>query len=264
KYDMYIQLSMGNDKLYIGYASGEEQQSSEVPVVTDSEEPVEAVYQVEINGVAYEMAEGTIDYPETQDLAMSYAASVKAGDKFSFLVNGVAVAAWSNPEDAKNINNISGSRDEAKTEYEIHNDAEAVFYFNHWIESGNYTFWVTGYVAGEEESSQESSEASGKKYDITEKYGVVIDGVCYDTVHQGENWEGYDEYVAFGVTAHEGDLLSLYDSSTDVEWSNVTMNTYSTGFAQVGDEVYCTEDGEYDIYIQLKWEADRVYIGPHK
>ena len=92
-------------------------------------------------------------------------------------------------------------------------------------------------------------------------YGILVNGNTYFAgTHQGTNFEGYDEYLAH-VTVAAGDQLQLCDDESNVQWV-VDLNPFSvTGFTKGASTYTASVSGCYDFYIQLMYNADRLYIG---
>ena len=94
-----------------------------------------------------------------------------------------------------------------------------------------------------------------------QSYGILVNGhTYYAGTHQGMNFEGFDEYLAH-VQLEAGDYCQLYDASNEAAWA-VPLNTYSVeGFTLNNDRYEVATEGCYDFYIQLKYQADQLYIG---
>ena len=92
-------------------------------------------------------------------------------------------------------------------------------------------------------------------------YGILVNGNTYFAgTHQGTNFEGYDEYLAH-VTVAAGDQLQLCDDESNAQWV-VDLNPFSvTGFTKGASTYTASVSGCYDFYIQLMYNADRLYIG---
>jgi hypothetical protein len=94
-----------------------------------------------------------------------------------------------------------------------------------------------------------------------QSYGILVNGSKYFAgTHQGKNFEDYDEYLAH-VQINAGDYCQLYDADNKAAWA-VALNTWSKqGFTLNGDRYEASVSGCYDFYIQLKYQADQLYIG---
>ena len=92
-------------------------------------------------------------------------------------------------------------------------------------------------------------------------YGILVNGnMYYEGEAKGINFDGYDEYCAH-VQVSSGDYLQLHDRDNNATWV-VDLNPFSEqGFTRNGDRIDVTVDGCYDFYIQLMYNADRLYIG---
>ena len=94
-----------------------------------------------------------------------------------------------------------------------------------------------------------------------QSYGILVNGTTYFAgTPKGINFEGYDEFLA-PVQLKAGDYCQLYDADNEAAWA-VDLNPYSVeGFTRNGDHYEVAVTGCYDFYIQLKYGADRLYIG---
>ena len=94
-----------------------------------------------------------------------------------------------------------------------------------------------------------------------QSYGILVNGTTYFAgTPKGLNFEGYDEFLA-PVQLKAGDYCQLYDADNKAAWA-VDLNPYSVeGFTRNGDHYEVAVTGCYDFYIQLKYGADRLYIG---
>ena len=92
-------------------------------------------------------------------------------------------------------------------------------------------------------------------------YGILVNGnTLYLAEHKGMNSEEYDEYLAH-VPVKSGDYCQFINTTSDDIWAGA-LNTYSVaGFKKNGNKYEITVTGCYDLYIQLKWGADRLYVG---
>ncbi len=82
---------------------------------------------------------------------------------------------------------------------------------------------------------------------------------------EGEESEGFTQWVLENVTFETGDQFQIYDFSTEVGWA-VTVNTYSfnsdpDSYIIKGESIYAIlQDCTVDIYIKLKYGADEIYF----
>ena len=91
-------------------------------------------------------------------------------------------------------------------------------------------------------------------------YGILVNDTVYFAGTAIEPNEGYEQYLAH-VQVKAGDKLQLCDPENDAQWV-VPLNTYSVDGFTLGDKYYnATVTGCYDFYIQVKYMADRLYIG---
>jgi hypothetical protein len=83
---------------------------------------------------------------------------------------------------------------------------------------------------------------------------------------QGEQSEGFDQWVLQDVELHNGDQFQIYNYSTDAGWV-VNVNSYSfnsdpDSYISKGTSYYTVlQDCTVDIYIKLKYEQDEIYFG---
>ena len=85
----------------------------------------------------------------------------------------------------------------------------------------------------------------------------------YIALYPGEEFEGYQQHVGYGVSLNAGDKVSCYDTISCVYWGIQILNSYSTGSWTVeSDGMICNQSGKFDIYIKMKYEADEIYYGP--
>ena len=116
-------------------------------------------------------------------------------------------------------------------------------------------------------SSSGGSSGSTSQTGFGIKYG---DGTIVMGVSKGTNFEGFDEYLVSKASFKKDDTFSLYDPSTLGTWS-VPLNPYSFGAG--GDESKVAEyvtkretdyvvnkDFKADLYIQILYQQDRLYI----
>lgn len=100
-------------------------------------------------------------------------------------------------------------------------------------------------------------------------YAFRINGGSNNALTAGDPFEEYSQFISTsGTTFAKGDTLSFVDTtSTEVVWTPAILNPASSGFElkTVAEKLVleCTEAGNYDIYLKLKYEADEVYIGLH-
>ena len=92
-------------------------------------------------------------------------------------------------------------------------------------------------------------------------YGILVNGnTLYLAEHKGTNDDGYDEYFAH-VPVQSGDYCQFINTTTDEIWAG-NINSYSVaGFTKNGNKYDISVTGCYDLYIQLKWGEDRLYVG---
>lgn len=189
--------------------------------------------------------------------------SVQKDATVSFYKDGTVVPVFLNVEDLINKNNTNerpGSSTPAES-YTVHNDATSDIYIM-FHNNDSVAFWITGYQEGSEDVDPDAP---------TQGYAIVVttggEKSYTAAVENGTTWDGKTEYFASGVTVANGSVITCYDAGAiggPVEWAITALNTASTaGFSAEADGIHSTVDGTYDIYIQLQYRNDTIYVGPH-
>ena len=227
---------------------------------TDST-PVSSDYHVSVGGTNYDLVASAFDKEVNPDQTGEYSvtvSSVKADDAivFSYLTDTINTNIGSDPEDAQNKNNVVATYDDQNVgTFKIHNDAENVgIYFKTW-ESGGYSFWIKGYVAG---SNGEDNQ--GVTYTITglpdwiTNDGCVIFGWVWGSSTPGQssdqwvsceygalNDEGKPAQVSFDVDEEMDGcvLVRCVAGTTTPDWA---VNTNDAGriYNQTADITFTT------------------------
>lgn len=94
-------------------------------------------------------------------------------------------------------------------------------------------------------------------------YGILVNGKHYfaGTQNPSPGDPSFQEYMCLGVPLKKGDALSLYDKDNKAAWT-VALDGASTKNISKGADAYsCSQDGCYDFYIKLKYNADQLYVG---
>ena len=181
---------------------------------------------------------------------------VTAGDTIAVTANpseGDPVAVYANGLNANN--NVSGTTPDA---YTVKATAEDAILSLYQYEDG-WAFNLTGASGG----------GSGEGGDVpTTGFAIVVtnsssEKTYYAAEDNGMQY-GKQEYKALGVEVANGDVITCYDASTTVEWPITALNTASVaGFAGDASGIVCSTSGTFDIYIQLAFNNDTIYVGEH-
>lgn len=239
--------------------------------VADEVIPEESIYSIKVGETSYPLAEdkgATLLDTQTGQFTATIT-SVTAGEAVAFYAGEdlISEKIGSDKEDAENKNLVQGDK--------IHNDATNVsVYFKTWSDGG-YSYWLTGYVAGEEQIEEpygpEGSEhvswyVVGKGSFVTsdwstdggvQLYSNPLDGNakgCILNMHfedgdlikvtNGTDWYGYDKVDQFDNERNAG--VSCFAGVAD-------------GYS--GQNIKCTTTGYYDMYVQ---SSGTIWIEYHE
>ena len=94
------------------------------------------------------------------------------------------------------------------------------------------------------------------------KYSVKVgSNSYYCTKNEHPLDSSFEEWMALGVEAKVGDVLSVYDNENKQEFTPKTLDSASKGFSLQGGKIVCTTAGKYDVYLKLQFNNDQIYIG---
>ena len=99
---------------------------------------------------------------------------------------------------------------------------------------------------------------------MAQSYGILVNDTCYyPAAYMGADpyGGGYEQYLSH-VPVDSGDVVQLYDALNKAAWAVDLDNASVAGFTRDGNKYDVVTNGCFDFYIKLKWEADRLYIGP--
>lgn len=99
---------------------------------------------------------------------------------------------------------------------------------------------------------------------FAQSYGVLVNDTCYyPGTYVGEDpyGGGYKQYLAH-VPVENGDVVQLYDAVSEAAWAVDLDEASEKGFTRDGKKYNVTTSGCFDFYIKLKYEEDKLYIGP--
>ena len=179
---------------------------------------------------------------------------VTAGDTIAVTANpseAEPVAVYANGVNANN--NVNGTSPE--TGYTVKATAEDAILTLYQYESG-WAFNLTG----------PSSGGGGEGGEIpTTGFAIVVESAGEKTYHQAADngmMYGKHEYKALGVEIADGDVITCYDAANAIEWAITALNEHSvTGFAAGDNGIVSSTSGTFDIYIQLAFNNDTIYVG---
>lgn len=181
---------------------------------------------------------------------------VTAGDTIAVTANpseAEPVAVYANGLNANN--NVNGTTPDAYTVKESAEDAVLTLY---QYDSG-WAFNLTGAGSG--------GGGGGGGEVPTTGFAIVVTNSGGKTYHVAEDngmKYGKQEYKALGVEIADGDVITCYDAPKAVEWPITALNDASVaGFAASSAGITSSTSGTFDIYIQLAYENDTIYVGPH-
>ena len=99
---------------------------------------------------------------------------------------------------------------------------------------------------------------------FAEPYYVRINGTrdVAATSTGVKDYQGRDQFAAYGVELAQNDRLTCYNAGASAEWHINVMDSFSVidKFTNNGSAWVCNVSGKYNIYIKLKYEDDMWYI----
>ena len=101
-------------------------------------------------------------------------------------------------------------------------------------------------------------------FTFAQSYGVLVNGrMFFAASYEGADpyGGGYEQYLSH-VPVASGDYVQLYDYDNKAGWAVDLDEASSEGFTRDGDKYNVTVEGCFDFYIKLKYQADKLYIGP--
>ena len=120
-------------------------------------------------------------------------------------------------------------------------------------------------VESESESESESSESPKPQ----EGFAVVVNGTDYYSLTDEGEWDmdpSFHQYSYKGLDLESTDVITFYNVDEDASWTDMTVDPASVGGWTLtpGTGISGGEDGCYDLYIKMKFQADNIYFGPHQ
>ena len=229
--------------------------------VADEVIPEESIYSIKVGESSYSLEEdkGATLYENQTGQFTATIASVTAGEVVAFYAGEdlISEKIGSDKEDAENKNIVQGDK--------IHNDATNVQVFFKTWNDGGYSYWLTGYVAGEEQIEEpygpEGSELVswyivGKGSFATSDWSTDGGVQLYSNPSDGNakgcilnmHFEDGDIFkVTDGGSTYYGyDKLDKYDDSRNAGPS--CFEGKDDGYG--GQNFKCTTTGYYDMYVQ--------------
>ena len=96
-----------------------------------------------------------------------------------------------------------------------------------------------------------------------EGYALLVNGTDLIDLTHGEEYEGYDQWFVEGAALKAGDVVKVHNYATEASWAIGILNPASSKHvANSEDGLVFDKDGEYTIYLKLKFEADEIYVAP--
>ena len=96
-----------------------------------------------------------------------------------------------------------------------------------------------------------------------EGYALLVNGTDLIDLTHGEEYEGYDQWFVEGAALKAGDVVKVHSYETEASWAIGILNPASSKHvANSEDGLVFDQDGEYTIYLKLKFEADEIYVAP--
>ena len=92
---------------------------------------------------------------------------------------------------------------------------------------------------------------------------VMLLGSQEIALTQGDEFEGFTQWVALGVEVAEESQIQLKDLSNGAVWTVTRLNSYSTDKISYdeGTETMTIQPGKFDFYFKFKFGEDEVYVG---
>ena len=96
-----------------------------------------------------------------------------------------------------------------------------------------------------------------------EGYALLVNGTEFIDLVHGEEYEGYDQWFVEGAALKAGDVVKVHSYETETSWAIGILNPASSKHVVNSEEgLVFDQDGEYTIYLKLKFEADEIYVAP--
>ena len=96
-----------------------------------------------------------------------------------------------------------------------------------------------------------------------EGYALLVNGTDLIDLTHGEEYEGYDQWFVEGAALKAGDVVKVHNYATEASWAIGILNPASSKHVANSEEgLVFDQDGEYTIYLKLKFEADEIYVAP--
>ena len=208
-----------------GYVKGED------PV------PIEDVYELYFGQESLALTEIDADQEGMVKQFKVELAEVHAGDMIAFIKNEERITTGIGPDSGEN--NV----DSTENGFFIHNDAKDVTVYLKVWENGGLSFWVTGYVKGEDPVVTHEYFVTGVIKGVSNWYGENFDRSLKLTIDESEesNNVAYIEHVELET----GDKLKVIDvpSQGEVKWHGVASGGDNDG------NYVCSKTSEYTIYL---------------
>lgn len=173
-------------------------------------------------------------------------ASVKAGDRVDFYAvynigNPVLISANISPNGAGDHENNLAPLTSGGTDWAVVQDAENVtLYFE--VRDGGFGFWLEG---GPE---------------VLTGYYLKVNADLVPLTAT-DDFEEYKQYFVADLGLFVGDVLKIYNATTKEEFCPALQEGSSNKIdGQYGDELDVLEDGNFTIYLKLKYGEDLIWI----
>lgn len=96
-------------------------------------------------------------------------------------------------------------------------------------------------------------------------YGLLINGTTkLEAVAQSEtDFDGREQFLVSCVALNQGDKVQIHDFGSGASWM-CAIDPYGEyqKFTKNTDHLICNAAGSYDFYIKVKFNDDKLYIGP--
>ena len=94
-------------------------------------------------------------------------------------------------------------------------------------------------------------------------YALLVNGADLIDLTHGEEYEGYDQWFVEGAALKAGDVVKVHSYETEASWAIGILNPASSKHVANSEEgLVFDKDGEYTIYLKLKFELDEIYVAP--
>lgn len=99
---------------------------------------------------------------------------------------------------------------------------------------------------------------------VAEPYYVCVNGTDnYPAAATGQSdFQGRTQYAALCVPLKAGDHITCFDAGSGANWNIAALDPYGAyaNFTSTASSLTCNQDGNYNLYIKMKYEDDMWYI----